>query len=888
MSTLNQLSAALAGRYRIERELGVGGMATVYLAEDVRHRRRVALKALHPELSAVIGSERFLKEIELTASLQHPHILPLFDSGEADGQLYYVMPLVDGETLRGRLEREHQLPVNEAVRLAMEVADALQYAHERGIVHRDIKPENILLQGGHALVADFGIALAVQQAGGQRMTQTGLSLGTPQYMSPEQAMGDKTIDARTDVYALGAVVYEMLVGEPPFTGPTSQAVVARVLTEKPRGIRASRPAVPEQIEATVERALEKLAADRWSTVRELSEALAGTRQVVRASTSVTAAMPASVASSRRLTLREGAAWALAALALAYGGWKFTGREAPAPLMRLGVELADSIVASGSTNAALPSVAISRDGLTLAYIGSRDIIDRGMRSQRSVAVRRISDAGWRTMQLPLSGSSPTFSPDGNSLAYHDEMRQLRRISVNGGTSPVLFDSVASVSWGDDGIIYAVRSNGIWAVDPNSERRRRVVSLDNSPDSLVVAQISVLPGSRLAVARLRADGAFTIGLLDLTNGDIRDLRVDGHSPRYVEPGYLVFQTEDGVLSAAPFSARKREITGAAIRIADGVELLGNGGLDYDAAPNGTIIYRWTSRPDRLEPTQLVVVDNRGKTQVIRQDGKRYDQPRSSPDGRHVLVRIGGTRFNTGDLWVLELASGALTRLTNDNSSYRAVWSRDGKRIYWLTGNPIETVLRSKPWDGSGSDSVVLRRPGIAEFAEGPAGGWSALRTYGQRDILLVPTDSIGTATPRPFVVTPNNETDIALSPSGALLAYQSDETGRYEIYVRAVPGPGPRVPVSIGGGTQAIWSRDGSQLYFRSDNRIIAAHIVEKPVLGVTRRESLFEASLVTDGLNLTVLPDAKGFMGAIGPDPRAASQFRIGMISNWQSLMARKE
>jgi serine/threonine protein kinase len=198
-STVEHFGAALADRYRIERELGQGGMATVYLAEDVRHRRRVALKVLHPELSAVLGPERFLKEIELTASLQHPHILALFDSGSADGQLFYVMPFIEGETLRARLERERQLPIADALRIAREVADALQYAHERGVVHRDIKPENILLQGGHALVADFGIALAVQQAGGQRMTQTGLSLGTPQYMAPEQAMGDKQVDARADL-----------------------------------------------------------------------------------------------------------------------------------------------------------------------------------------------------------------------------------------------------------------------------------------------------------------------------------------------------------------------------------------------------------------------------------------------------------------------------------------------------------------------------------------------------------------------------------------------------------------------------------------------------------------------------------------------------------------
>jgi serine/threonine protein kinase len=225
-----RLGTALSGRYRIERELGQGGMATVYLAHDVKHDRDVAIKVLHPELAAALGGDRFLSEIKTTAKLQHPHILPLLDSGEGGGFLYYVMPYVTGETLRARLDRERQLPIDDALRIAREVADALGCAHALGIIHRDIKPENILLQGGHALVADFGIALAVQQAGGARMTQTGLSLGTPQYMSPEQAMGEKSVDARADVYALGAVTYEMLTGDAPFTGTTVQAIVAKVLS----------------------------------------------------------------------------------------------------------------------------------------------------------------------------------------------------------------------------------------------------------------------------------------------------------------------------------------------------------------------------------------------------------------------------------------------------------------------------------------------------------------------------------------------------------------------------------------------------------------------------------------------------------------------------------
>src|SRR6186713_1197127 len=270
-----RLAAALADRYRIERELGAGGMATVYLAHDIRHERDVAIKVLHPDLGATLGPDRFLSEIRTTARLQHPHILPLLDSGSSDGLLYYVMPLVAGETLRHRLERERQLPIDDAIAIAREVADALGYAHGLGVIHRDIKPENILLRDGHALVADFGIALAVQTAGGARMTQTGLSLGTPQYMSPEQAMGERTIDARSDVYALGAVTYEMLAGEPPFTGPNVQAIVARILAEEPRSLTLLRRAVPAGVEGAVMRALEKLPADRFVKASDFSDALLG-------------------------------------------------------------------------------------------------------------------------------------------------------------------------------------------------------------------------------------------------------------------------------------------------------------------------------------------------------------------------------------------------------------------------------------------------------------------------------------------------------------------------------------------------------------------------------------------------------------------------------------
>jgi serine/threonine-protein kinase len=264
---------ALAERYRLERALGQGGMATVYLARDLKHDRDVALKVLRPDLAAALGRERFLNEIRLTARLEHPHIVTLIDSGETEGVLWYALPFIRGESLRDRLRRERQLPLADALDIARQVASALDYAHAQGVIHRDLKPENILLHEGEAMLADFGIALALQEAGAGRLTETGLSLGTPHYMSPEQATGDRALDARSDIYALGAVLYEMLAGEPPHTGATAQAVIAKLMTERPTPLRVVRDAVPRAVDAAVGRSLAKTPADRFATAREFAEAL---------------------------------------------------------------------------------------------------------------------------------------------------------------------------------------------------------------------------------------------------------------------------------------------------------------------------------------------------------------------------------------------------------------------------------------------------------------------------------------------------------------------------------------------------------------------------------------------------------------------------------------
>ena len=270
---LDRLRSALGDRYDLDRQVGEGGMATVYRAKDLKHERTVAIKVLREELSASLGADRFLREIRVAANLQHPNILGLYDSGEVGGLLYYVMPFVEGESLRDRLKKEQQLPLPDALQITREAAEALQYAHERGIVHRDIKPENILLMGGHALVADFGIARAVSQASDDKLTQTGMAIGTPHYMSPEQSLGSEHVDARSDVYSLGCVLYELLIGQPPFTGPNSMAIMARHSMEVVPSLQVVRASVPDEVEDAVMQALEKTPADRYQTMKEFAEAL---------------------------------------------------------------------------------------------------------------------------------------------------------------------------------------------------------------------------------------------------------------------------------------------------------------------------------------------------------------------------------------------------------------------------------------------------------------------------------------------------------------------------------------------------------------------------------------------------------------------------------------
>jgi eukaryotic-like serine/threonine-protein kinase len=446
--TIAQLNASLAGHYVLEREIGAGGMATVFLARDVKHDRRVALKVLKPELGAMLALERFLSEIKTTANLQHPHILPLFDSGSADGQLFYVMPFVEGETLRDRLTRETQLSVSDALRLTTEVAHALEYAHKRGVVHRDVKPENILIQDGNALVADFGIALAVREAGGNRLTESGLSLGTPQYMSPEQAAGDRTIDARSDVYSLGALLYEMLAGEPPVTGRTAQAMIAKLLTERPTPLRVIRDSVPENVEVAVAKALAKTPADRFASAAEFAAALGRTGVPAHGRTNVLRSRTAASLAVTGVLVTAAVVWAVAV---------HTPGERPGngTLTTVGP---NQWVQLTRLTEGVSQPALSSDGGMLTFV-------RGPGTFASVGevgeifMKMLPDG--EAVQLTHDSSRkerPVFSPD-NSLIAYSAPGGTWAVPISGGQPHLWLPNASGLVWSDKHeILFSEIKNG----------------------------------------------------------------------------------------------------------------------------------------------------------------------------------------------------------------------------------------------------------------------------------------------------------------------------------------------------------------------------------------------------------------------------------------------
>jgi Tol biopolymer transport system component len=677
-SAVAAFAEALRGRYLLEGELGRGGMATVWLARDERHRRQVAVKLLRPDLSAVLGTDRFLREIGLMARLQHPHILPLLDSGEAQGVLYYVMQFVEGESLRQRLQREGQLPLDDALRLTREVAEALDYAHQQGIIHRDIKPENILLSRGHALVADFGIALAVTQAGGGRLTETGLSLGTPAYMSPEQAMAELRLDGRSDQYSLACVLYEMLAGEPPYTGPTAQAIIAKRLSEPVPHVSTLRD-VPPALESAITRALARAPADRFPSAKAFADALLPARETVpiRASPRVR---------GRRL-----------AVALA-GGVLLTGGIVASVLWMSARRPADPTVPTQrqqTFSAQASDPALAPDGRSLVYV----------RDRRSLVLEQLgSDGSITLVQSEGWIAWPRWSPDGQWLYFSmlrdgAESAAIFRVPARGGTPAKVVDAMGPVDPSPDGRTLVRCTGGVFGyvlifhdAVTGAERQRLPVrgpgsetgGFDNpgssprdvawSPDGRWIASLS----SSGEVLSTSTDGRRWLVVARDRDGPVR------WSPTGDALYYLARARGGADIVRTGFDARRGAVTGKERTQLSGVPVRRTNEAAFDVSRSGHVL-AYMNGPEsqhlwafRLEPGRDTALARR-----LSRDSRAYDWPAVNRDGSAVAVMQHDLdRWSDGNYFAVPSAGGEFTRLT-DGPGYKSnpSWAPDGEHLAFV---------------------------------------------------------------------------------------------------------------------------------------------------------------------------------------------------------------
>ena len=850
-------------------------MATVYLARDLKHDRQVALKVLNPELGAVLGADRFLAEIKVTANLQHPNLLPLFDSGDAHGLLFYVMPYVQGESLRARLEREQQLPVDEAVRMSVAIASALDYAHRHGVIHRDLKPENILLHEGQPLVADFGIALAVSAAGGARVTQSGLSLGTPQYMAPEQAMGERMIDARADIYALGAVLYEMLAGEPPFTGPNAQAIVAKVITERAPPVTRYRVSVPAHVAAAIGTALEKVPADRFQSAADFAKALTDS-----------SGMHARLTGSREMRqsrpwIRDRRSWA----ALGVAGamllavpllWQRAGSATQMPTISSSL-----VFAPGEAPSVTRGYAVSPDGARLVY-ATPAAIDGGR-----LWIRSLADGHAHALPGTEGARYPFWSFDGTAVGFFAN-GHLLTVPAAGGIATVLApaESEFGGAWNREGVVLFGLAG-----------RLRRIAATGGKSSLALPRVlpnqgarhpSFLPDQRHFSywAYKNGHGAGWIG--DLETGTAEPLRDDVNEPVYAEPGMLMFSHGGGPggsqpLFIQPFDLRRRQLTGKPVVISylyDRDDNQGNASLsndilvyaDYDTTALHFQTWASWSRADKRLTPFSGPPDNVWLARI-------------SHDGRRIA-------FGGFGLWVREVARDVSVRKRAKlGVALNPLWSPGDSVLAYNGGEGHDRSFQMLPLNGTAEERTipVPSATGQMLLADWSPDGRTILFLQSATDgIVASELWGYSTADQDAHRVLKNTRSvfDARFSPDGRWIAYESDESGSHEIYLTHYPESGSAIRVSPAGGGSPRWRGDGREIYFiASDGRIMGAAILLASVPSISAPQVMLSEPVTPEpflGENtlFDVMPAGDRFI----VQPSSLTPAVLQIVTGWRGLV----
>lgn len=861
--------------YEITSHLGTGGMGEVYQATDAKLGRSVAIKLLPEAFTHDHDrASRFEREARLLASLNHPNIAAIHGIDESGGRKFLVMELVPGDTLADRLRRG-PIPVGEALGMAAQIAEALAAAHEKGVIHRDLKPANIkVTPEGKVKVLDFGLARGsagetAEDASNSPtmslgMTEQGMILGTAAYMSPEQARG-RAVTTASDMFAFGAVLFELLTGKQVFHGDHVSDILAAVLRAEPDWSRL--PAnTPPTIRRLLQRCLRKEHRQRWQSATdariEIEEALTNT--VSTGPVAATRVRPLG-----RWTVPAG----VALLVLACGAtgvfvWNLRPAPSPQPVARLVMPLpSDEQLAMNS------ALALSPDGTLLAYVGGADATNN----------RQIYTRALDTFEIkPLSGTTgaqaPFFSPDGQMIGFF-AAGKLRKVSIHGGSvqdiCAVARALTAAGTWGaDDTIIFgSSASAGLYQVSA-AGGEPRVLTTPKQGDAHVFPRL--LPDGKSVlytiVTGLSVEDA-TVAVHRLDTGEDRILIRGGASPMYALSGHLVY-FHAGAIMAVAFDPSRLELIGSPASVLEGVSM-DVSGAEFSVSSQGSLVY--VDGGTQFDKSTLALVDRSGGEKALPAPSREYDDISFSPDGQRVVAQISEDA-QTGGVWVYDLPRGTLTRLTFDGSVTQPAWTADGTRILYSLRKPGASGLYWKLADGSGPEERMT----TTTFNTGAASASRDALAYENRtagDIWTLPFH--GERTPTPFVQTPFAETSPRFSPDGRWLAFESNESGRAEIYVQPYPGPGAKVLVSTDGGREPIWSPSGRELFFRNGDKMMALEIQTQPTLKNGAPKMLFERKGFPGGSRQwDVAPDGQHFLIVKSSEQAQSARSHINIVQNW--------
>jgi Tol biopolymer transport system component len=878
------------GPYQILAPLGAGGMGEVYRARDTRLDRTVAIKILSQHLSIdPARKQRFEREAKAISSLNHPHICILHDIGQQDGIDFLVMEYLEGETLAKRLEKG-PLPLEQVLKFGAQIADALDKAHGNGIVHRDLKPANIMFTATGAKLLDFGLARPFASLASattlaavspnSSVTQEGTIVGTFQYMSPEQLEG-QDLDGRSDIFSLGAVLYEMVTGKRAFDGTSHLSVASAILEKEPAVISAFQPSTPPALDHAIRRCLAKDREERWQSTRDLGLELKWIAEDSRLNTSTAGAHIQHVRARKANALLWSCVAVLLAATAGVAGWLMK------PVPSRSISHAVITLPPGQQLAGLdePALALSDDGSQLAYVALQG-------NTQQIYLRSMDNPKARAIPGTEGGISPFFSPDGQWLGFFADQK-VKRVSIREGVVVMLGDATSphGGSWSPQRMIAfgSLPVGPLQQTPDDAPAPQPLTHLEKGEVSHRSPQF--LPGGK-SLLYVAGTSSFNwssesqIVAQEGTSGR-RNLVSGAVSPRYASSGHLLYAQEGNIL-AAPFDAQRLAITGPAAPLVEGVlQSRVTGAAQYAVSTTGSLVF--VSGGMQTDHRKLVWVDRIGKEQAVAAPVRAYLFPRISPDGKHVAMGI--TEEGT-HIWSYDLARETLTRITfQGNQNLNAVWSPDGKQLAFRSHLDASDGIYLKRSDGSGELQKLISsdraKIPMSWSRDGQTIAFMEINSTTGFDLWILPLNE---SKPRLFLQTPFNESAPRFSPDGRWLTYVSNESGRYEIYVLAYPGPGGKFQISTNGGTEPVWNPNGRELFYRSGNKMMVVDVASQTSFSAGKPRILFEGRFLptpATSPNYDVSPDGQRFLMIKAAEPEEQSATQINIVLNWFEELKRR-